>query len=241
MSNPYEGTGNLHDSESSLTLYNNSILKLLKKHMDLDPNFEEKAVCDFGAGVGAFATLFEKTYRISPTCIELDANLVKLLKKKNLQSFTEFPAKSTFDVIYTCNVLEHIESDQYALSEFFEHLNKGGRLLIYVPAFPFLYSDMDKQIGHYRRYTKADLVKKVESAGFQIKVCFYHDSIGIFASLLLKIFGFNRKSGLGSKLTLLIYDKIIFPISNFLDFLGFRFLFGKNLFLSAVKPLVDNL
>jgi hypothetical protein len=64
--------------------------------MDLDPNFEEKAVCDFGAGVGAFATLFEKTYRISPTCIELDANLVKLLKKKNLQSFTEFPAKSTF-------------------------------------------------------------------------------------------------------------------------------------------------
>jgi SAM-dependent methyltransferase len=209
--------------------------------MDLDPNFEEKAVCDFGAGVGAFATLFEKTYRISPTCIELDANLVKLLKKKNLQSFTEFPAKSTFDVIYTCNVLEHIESDQYALSEFFEHLNKGGRLLIYVPAFPFLYSDMDKQIGHYRRYTKADLVKKVESAGFQIKVCFYHDSIGIFASLLLKIFGFNRKSGLGSKLTLLIYDKIIFPISNFLDFLGFRFLFGKNLFLSAVKPLVDNL
>ena len=145
--------------------------------MDLDPNFEEKAVCDFGAGVGAFATLFEKTYRISPTCIELDANLVKLLKKKNLQSFTEFPAKSTFDVIYTCNVLEHIESDQYALSEFFEHLNKGGRLLIYVPAFPFLYSDMDKQIGHYRRYTKADLVKKVESAGFQIKVCFYHDSI----------------------------------------------------------------
>jgi len=42
MSNPYEGIGNLHDSESSLTLYNNSILKLLKKHMDLDLNLKKK-------------------------------------------------------------------------------------------------------------------------------------------------------------------------------------------------------
>ena len=62
MSNPYEGTGNLHDSESSLTLYNNSILKLLKKHMDLDLNLKKKTICDFGAGVGAFATLFESTF-----------------------------------------------------------------------------------------------------------------------------------------------------------------------------------
>ena len=140
--------------------------------MDLDLNLKVKTVCDFGAGVGTFATLFENTYQISPTCIELDANLVKILNEKNLRSFTEFPGESTFDVIYTCNVLEHIKSDQYALSDFFKHLNKGGRLLIYVPAFPFLYSDMDKQIGHYRRYTKADLVKKWNLSDFKFKCVF---------------------------------------------------------------------
>ena len=234
MDNLYEGIGNLHDSESALARYNSSILNLLKKSAS-DRNLRGISICDFGAGVGTFATLFVNTYQISPTCIELDASLVEILKQKKLLAFTKFPAESTFDVIYTCNVLEHIKDDQDTLSKFFEHLRTSGRLLIYVPAYPFLYSDMDKQIGHYRRYTKSELVQKVKSAGFQIRVCHYHDSCGIFASLLLKIFGFNRNSGLGSERTLWIYDKIIFPVSNFLDFLGLRFLFGKNLFLVAVK------
>jgi SAM-dependent methyltransferase len=241
MNTPYSGTGNLHDSEFSLTRYNKSILNLFKKRMDLDSKLKEITVCDFGAGVGTFANLFINTYDIFPTCIEHDTNLVKILKENKLNSFTKFPTESAFDVIYTCNVLEHIENDQHVLLEFFEHINDGGRLLIYVPAFPFLFSDMDEQIGHYRRYTKADLVKKVKSAGFQIQVCHYHDTFGILASLLLKIFGFNRKNGLGSKKTLLFYDKVIFPISNFLDFLGFRFIFGKNLFVYAIKPLVNKL
>ena len=234
MNSSYDGTENLRDSESSLTRYNRLILNLLNKNMKLD--LKESKVCDFGAGVGTFATLFVNTYQITPTCIELDENLVEILREKNLPSSTKFSPHSCFDIIYTCNVLEHIQNDQNALLEFFEHLTKGGTLLIYVPAFPFLYSDMDKQIGHYRRYTKAELVKKVKSAGFQIQRCHYHDCCGILASLLLKIFGFNRKFGLGSKRTLWIYDSIIFPISNFLDFIGFRLLFGKNLFLSAKKP-----
>ena len=55
--------------------------------MDLDLNLKKKTICDFGAGVGTFATLFENTYQISPICIELDANLVKILKEKNLRRF----------------------------------------------------------------------------------------------------------------------------------------------------------
>ena len=149
------------------------------------------------------------------------------------QFLSEVPQKYT--AIYTSNVLEHIENDSAALKELFESLIPGGIIGIYVPAHPILYSTMDKEIGHVRRYTRSELREKVLDAGFLIQSISYDDFIGFFASAFVKIVGYKNKANLGSEKSLLFYDKYIYPISRVLDLLGFRLILGKNLLLIATK------
>jgi hypothetical protein len=51
----------------------------------------------------------------------------------------------------------------------------------------------------------------------------------------MKFLGYNSKNGIGSIESMKFYDKYLFPISNFLDKLGFRYLLGKNIVLIAEK------
>ena len=114
-------------------------------------------------------------------------------------------------------------------------LETNGRLAIYVPALPMLFSDLDRKVGHFRRYKKKELISKVRQAGFQVEKCFYSDSIGVLASLMLIILGFRNKAGLGSKKSMMFYDRTIYPISKTLDRFIFKKIIGKNLFLFAIK------
>ena len=104
-----------------------------------------------------------------------------------------------------------------------------------MPAHQILYSTMDREIGHVRRYTRSELREKVLDAGFLIQSISYDDFIGFFASAFVKIVGYKNKANLGSEKSLLFYDKYIYPISRVLDLLGFRFILGKNLLLIATK------
>jgi len=88
-----------------------------------------------------------------------------------------------FDVIYCSNVLEHIENDELVLNELNSKLKNAGSLIIYVPAFQDIYSDLDKKFGHFRRYQKSDLLRKLKNSGFEATKSHYSDSIGFFAWL----------------------------------------------------------
>ena len=128
---------------------------------------------------------------------------------------------------------KHIDDDSSALKTLFNSLTPDGKLGIFVPANQLVYSHIDKKLDHFRRYSKNDLVKKVMNAGFKIDKCYYVDSIGLVAWLFAKVFKLEFSQE-GSSL-LKIYDKFIWPISQFLDNLGFKYLFGKNLLLLASK------
>ena len=54
----------------------------------------------------------------------------------------------------------------------------GGRLLLYVPADPALYGTMDKQVGHFRRYSPDALRRLIESAGFTVEKITYMNRVG---------------------------------------------------------------
>ena len=115
-------------------------------------------------------------------------------------------------------------------------MKQGGKIAIYVPALSMLFSDLDRHVGHFRRYEKKELIHKVELAGYEIETCFYNDCLGVLASLSLRLLGYKNRAGLGSKKSLLIYDKFIYPVSMILDRIVFRHVIGKNLFLFAVNP-----
>jgi len=185
-------------------------------------------------GGGSLAEIFRDNYEIYPTCIEVDSDLVKMLRKKGFEVFTTLDQiQSQAQFIYTSNVLEHIEDDQKALIKLRESMASAGKIAIYVPALPYLFSDLDRRAGHFRRYTKRSLIHKVKAAGFVVDKCFYNDSLGVPASLALKILGYRNRSGLGSIRSLEFYDNVIYPVSQILDYAGFKYFFGKNLFLFA--------
>jgi SAM-dependent methyltransferase len=66
------------------------------------------------------------------------------------------------------DVIEHLENPNVLLSEIFRVLQPGGFFVCSVPAYKWLFSDFDVSIGHYRRYSKAELKNTLNSAGLGI-------------------------------------------------------------------------
>jgi glycosyltransferase involved in cell wall biosynthesis len=77
-------------------------------------------------------------------------------------------AEEKLDTIFSSNVLEHIHDDQSVLDRFNDLLAPGGHCVIVVPAGPRLYTQVDAELGHYRRYTPEEMSRKMEAAGFTV-------------------------------------------------------------------------
>lgn len=84
------------------------------------------------------------------------------------------PFNNDFDIIGAFDVLEHVENDEKALAEINRSLKTGGNLILTVPAHRFLWSYFDKAANHQRRYSKPELVNKLEQAGFAVKKISYY-------------------------------------------------------------------
>ncbi|MDR1557391.1 MAG: class I SAM-dependent methyltransferase [Tannerellaceae bacterium] len=225
----YTGTDNLEVMQKAIN-YNTFLISLITKQQHAISN----KILDIGAGIGSFAEVIrEKGFDVH--CLEPDAYQAGLLESKGF-TVSVSPggiADESFDFIYALNVLEHIEKDEEALSEWAKKLKKGGKLLIYVPAFHLLYSSMDKKVGHYRRYRKKQLMKIVESAGLKsVGRARYADCIGFFVTLLYKLI--NKKTGDVPEKSLIFYDRVLFPLSTVGD-IFFHTLLGKNVFIVAEK------
>jgi SAM-dependent methyltransferase len=79
-------------------------------------------------------------------------------------------AAAAFDLITALDTLEHVEDDVAVLEELFRACRPGGTLLLTVPAFPFLWGNVDDLGHHYRRYRRPDLVERVTRAGFSVRL-----------------------------------------------------------------------
>ena len=148
-----------------------------------------KEVLDIGGGVGtAISFYIDKAERVVAT--ELFENQVNIMNKRfeNYQYFKaiqadimkdDFSAYDKFDTIILINVLEHIEDDRKALANMKKLLKDSGTIIICVPAMPGLYCYMDKNVGHYRRYTKGELRVKAKRAELQVIEDKYVNFMGI--------------------------------------------------------------
>jgi glycosyltransferase involved in cell wall biosynthesis len=80
----------------------------------------------------------------------------------------EMWADEELDTVFTSNVIEHIEDDEYVLRKFYETLRPGGHCIVIVPAGEGLYTGVDAELGHYRRYEEAGMADKLRRAGFEV-------------------------------------------------------------------------
>jgi SAM-dependent methyltransferase len=89
-------------------------------------------------------------------------------------------AGTGFDTVVCVNVLEHIKDDARAVANFHEVLAPGGRLLIHVPALPWLYGSLDRELDHFRRYSRRQLVELLAGAGFEVERAEYCNLLATF-------------------------------------------------------------
>lgn len=231
----YNGKFELEIGEESLKNYNLSVVRKIKMEIDgaSHQDYSDK-ILEFGAGIGVLAKIWRTEFKISPTCIDIDSRFVEELKTIGFEAYRSLnEVNKMFAACYSSNVLEHIEDDVYALKEIRKILSPGGILVIYVPALPILFSGLDTKVGHNRRYTRKELVQKIKLAGYDVQDAYYNDCLGVLATFITRIFGFNSQSGLGSSKSLQIYDKYLLPLSNILDSLVMKHIIGKNLLVIA--------
>jgi 2-polyprenyl-3-methyl-5-hydroxy-6-metoxy-1,4-benzoquinol methylase len=176
----YAGLGDLRDD------FRNKNLNLL-----ICSHLRGTSVLDVGCGAGHFMDAAgRRGFQVEG--IEPNAGLIALSRTlyKNAypvhQTATENVAVlgRRFDNVTMNDVLEHLEDDRAALRAIRAVLNPGGRLIIVVPQHPWLYGQRDASIGHFRRYSKPDLVDRLVAAGFRVMTVRSWNVMGLVPYLL---------------------------------------------------------
>jgi len=160
--------------------YNNWIFEQIKPYLG-------DSVLEVGCGNGNFTVLLAEECS-SVMGIDLDVEYVELAKnrlgnKAEIQiiqgDVLELDTDLRFEAIALLDVLEHIENDVAILQKLNRLLKPGGNLIVKVPALNSLYGEMDRAIGHYRRYNKKTLVDTFNKANLAVPKTWYFNLAGI--------------------------------------------------------------
>lgn len=194
-------------------------------------------VLEVGAGQGGTTALLYDGSQRSWTCLEPDPQLAAQITAADVWSpqtpppdvvvgtITEAEAEQkTFDAIIYIDVLEHIEHDAQELDLAARMLNPDGVLIVLSPAWPALFSDFDRAVGHFRRYTRSSL-SALTPPSTRLERLFFLDSLGVMLSLGNRIC-LRRKQPRRSQV--LFWDRVIIPLSRCLD-ACLRYRFGRSI------------
>jgi SAM-dependent methyltransferase len=179
---------------------------------------------EVGAGVGTFSQLLASDPAIhNLTLMEPAENNFPLLASRfatddrvnTVRGFLEeFDTEVRFEAIVLINVLEHIANDRAFLEAAHHRLARGGRILLFVPALPFLYGSLDRAFDHYRRYTRRSLRLRLEGAGFRVSRLRYVNLAGVASWFLMG--RILRKQSLAVK-DVALYDRLVIPWTTKLE------------------------
>ena len=149
---------------------------------------------EFGSGIGNISELLSS---YTPLCLtDTDARMLDHLKNKfshlsdvsvNFLDITQPPPEhlvGSFQTVIGINVLEHVEDDEKALFHLGNVLKPSGRLLLLVPAKKWAYTDLDRQLGHFRRYEKKELGEKLAKASFRIEKLYFFNIVGLMSWII---------------------------------------------------------
>jgi len=140
---------------------------------------------------------------------------------------------NTFDTAIMINVLEHIENDRDIISNIYSSIQPGGTLAVFSPGLPFLYSPLDRRLGHFRRYRKDELAAIIEGAGFSLEKVQYMDILGVLPWYLINVLA---GSCTFNPLLVKTYDRVVVPITRWMEHY-FGAPIGKNVLVVGRKIL----
>jgi len=166
-----QGLDNLYQAEEKHFWFiarKEFILQEIKPIID----FKSKII-EIGAGTGNVSRYLKQNGYENISVGEMHLNGLLYAQNYGIQDCYQFnllnaPFENEFDTVCIFDVLEHIEDDELALQNVSTMLNKRGNIILTVPSHKWLWNRDDAIAGHKTRYTKKDLINKLENNGFDI-------------------------------------------------------------------------
>jgi SAM-dependent methyltransferase len=181
-------------------------------------------VLDVGAGIGETAKTLATDHQKRWVCLEPDRRMAEQIahriSSRDLPAICEVRAgtiddisERDFSAILYIDVLEHIRNDREELRKAAERVRPDGRVIVLAPAYQWLYTPFDRAIGHFRRYTLAEL-RALAPPQLSEESGVYLDSIGLFASLANRLV---LKSKMPTTRQIAIWNGAMVPVSRIVD------------------------
>ena len=152
--------------------------------------FVGRRVLEVGSGTGVLTRFLSTRERLVAT--DIDPQYVEFLRRMyegnpNIEVrqldlahlADDGIPRGSVDTVVCSNVLEHIRDDEAALSAIKGVLAPGGRVILIVPALKILYGEIDRAIHHYRRYSRQEIVAKMEGAGLSVEHASFFNVVGV--------------------------------------------------------------
>ena len=160
--------------------YSRWLYELIRPHLG-------RELLEVGAGLGTMTKHLLPhgnltTTDVSPACLrELRRNFADYpqVRVDTLDiTRNSYPRTEIYDTVVCVNVLQHLEDDVQALRHMRSLLKPGGRLVLYVPSNPRLFCEIDRKVGHHRRYLAEEVRAKLRTAGFRTAHLRSHNLVG---------------------------------------------------------------
>lgn len=206
------------------------------------PHHSPLRILDVGCGTGANLEMLSQFGESEGVDVSDDAIAFCLKKgldvRKGLAEKLPFPDE-TFDITTALDVVEHLDDDIAGLKEMFRVTKHGGYSLIFVPAFMWLWGVQDDISNHRIRYTKRQIVERLENAGYSVERATYAN-FTFFAPVLggrtlMKLTGIKPESENNINISALngFFGKVFSAERFWLK--NFNFPFGVSIVVTARK------
>ncbi len=155
-----------------------AILKYLDAEVGQAAPGQERLILDIGSGAGNMAHHLAHYGRVvgidtngRPLAVAAQRGLEVLQSTGDLLPFPD----NSFDLVALFDTVEHIPDEIGVFEECRRVLKPGGKLIVSVPAFMWLWSYNDEINAHQRRYTAPELRQKLTMSGFQVNRLSYNN------------------------------------------------------------------
>lgn len=220
------------------------MIRRLIKSSDRDTD-----VLEIGCSGGPLIAQINQEGFRSVSGIDVSLEAVRLCRERGLASVSCADARATgfpdarFGLLISSDVLEHIDDEDATLREWHRLLKPQGILIVFVPAFRFLWGPHDDVNQHCRRYSRKQLVEALLKNGFRVQRSSYW-SLSLFPVLgMVRLY--ERITGKPLKSVSEVrkpktffnrlFQRLLFAENAVLE-RGLNFPFGTSMFAIARKP-----
>jgi trans-aconitate methyltransferase len=220
------------------------IASILKHHS------RDSSILDIGCSSGALLhALLGQGFRSSRLYgIDLSEEAIASCRATGLANTFVMDAQKiemteTFDILIASDCLEHLKYDHEALTNWIDLLNPGGTLVVFVPAFNFLWSHHDEVNMHFRRYTRKGLLSLINQTGLNPIKSNYWNILLFIPVMIYRLLGhtgiFKKVSYKGDLVNLPVGNSFFYNLLQLENKVlqKFPFPFGISTYCVASKKL----